>query len=127
MKSYRAIFLLKKLSSMTVCFRKQASLQVIICNFRFTYINQLAWFGFIGFTILDHPIHPPPHVLSSHNNGKITPPANYVIKVFNGVFQVYENQDAAENGESLNFSYTVFEKYIDDVNKMCNMISNRPL
>ncbi|XP_046649607.1 AMP deaminase 2-like isoform X6 [Daphnia pulicaria] len=78
-------------------------------------------------TVEDHPIHPPPHVLSSHNDGEIPESANCVIKALDGVFQVYESQEAADNGESLNFSYPVFKKYIDDVHKMCNMISNGPL
>ncbi|KAI9562378.1 AMP deamise 2 [Daphnia sinensis] len=77
--------------------------------------------------IKDHPIHPPPHILSSHNDGEIPPPANYVIKAFNGVFQVYEDEEAAENGDCLSFTYPVFKKYIDDVHRMCNMISNGPL
>jgi hypothetical protein len=107
---------------MYFCFRKKASLKAILRLFQ-VYFN---FFNF-GFTTLDHPIHPPPHVLSSHNDGEIPESANCVIKALNGVFQVYESQEAADNGESLNFSYPVFKKYIDDVHKMCNMISNGPL
>ncbi len=55
------------------------------------------------------------------------PAANYVIKALNGVFQVYESTEAAERGESFDYHYPVMRKYLDDVHKMCAMISNGPL
>lgn len=55
------------------------------------------------------------------------PAANYVIKAVDGVFQVFENAEAAERGECFDYQYPVMKKYIDDVGKMCAMIGNGPL
>ena len=76
---------------------------------------------------LDHPIHPPPSSLKSHFDMEKPPAANYVIKAFKGVFQVYLNAEAANRGECFNYTYPVMKQYLDDVNKMCTMISNGPL
>lgn len=65
--------------------------------------------------------------MSSHNDGEMPPPANYVVKAFNGVFHVFESEEDAENEKCLDFDYPDFKKYLDDVHKMCNMISNGPL
>ena len=65
--------------------------------------------------------------MATHYDNEIPASANYVIKAINGVFQVYESNEAVEREESLNYSYPSFKKYIYDVNKMCSLISNGPL
>jgi hypothetical protein len=78
--------------------------------------------------MIDHPIHPPPNFMASHYDNEIPASANYVIKAVNGVFQVYESDEAVEREECLSgYSYPSFKKYIYDVNKMCSLISNGPL
>ena len=77
--------------------------------------------------MLDHPIHPPSEFLSSSYGSGMPAPANYVIKSVDGVFHVFESDDAAQRGECLNYNYPVFKKYLDDVQRMCVMISDGPL
>lgn len=78
-------------------------------------------------TVEDHPIHPPSEFLSSSYGSGMPAPANYVIKSVDGVFHVFESDDAAQRGECLNYNYPVFKKYLDDVQRMCVMISDGPL
>ena len=75
----------------------------------------------------DHPIHPPSEFLSSEYGTGMPAPANYVIKSVDGVFHVFETEEAAQRGECLNYAYPVFKKYLDDVQRMCVMISDGPL
>ena len=77
--------------------------------------------------IADHPIHPPSEFLSCKYENARPPSANYLISSVDGVFHVYENADALQRGESLHCDYPVFRKYLDDVQRMCVMISDGPL
>ena len=77
--------------------------------------------------VVDHPIHPPPNFLSTHYDMEKPPPANYTVRALDGVFQVYETAEAAERGEAFDYRYPVLRKYLEDVSKMCAMISNGPL
>lgn len=65
--------------------------------------------------------------LSSQYACEMPASAGYRIRSVNGVFHLYESDEALERDEPLNYTYTSFKKYIVDVMKMCDMISNGPL
>lgn len=73
----------------------------------------------------DHPIHPPSAFLSSPYEVEPPASANYHIRAVDGVFQVYES--AEPEAVALPYAYPSFKKYMADVLKMCDMISNGPL
>lgn len=74
----------------------------------------------------DHPVHAP------SNEGdpwecESPPPSNYIIKCKLGVFQVYENDDAAASDKPLNYDYPDLASFVSDMNKLNTMIADGPL
>jgi len=74
----------------------------------------------------DHPIHVP---YDDENPWDIEfyPSLNYVIKPVNGVFQVYENEEAVKANQPKDYPYPLLETYISDLNKICMMMADGPL
>lgn len=54
-------------------------------------------------------------------------PKGYVIKPVDGVFQLYENQEAVERNEPINYSYPNLATFVQDMNLLCTMIADGPL
>ncbi|XP_065211003.1 AMP deaminase 2 isoform X2 [Planococcus citri] len=77
-------------------------------------------------TIEDHPIHVP---LSDKNpwHADFYESKGYVIKSNKGVFQVYENEEAARNDTPKDYFYPLLETYISDLNRICTMMADGPL
>ncbi|XP_034251283.1 AMP deaminase 2 isoform X1 [Thrips palmi] len=74
----------------------------------------------------NHPVHPPA------NRGdpwecEFPAPKGYVIKPVDGVFQLYENQEAVERDEPINYSYPNLATFVQDMNLLCTMIADGPL
>ncbi|XP_042882584.1 AMP deaminase 2-like isoform X7 [Penaeus japonicus] len=74
----------------------------------------------------DHPIHPPRKEVSPW---KIDVPENcgYEIRMMDGVFQVYPNEEAVRRNESLSYPYPNLARYIQDLNLLCALIANGPV
>ncbi|KAK7578161.1 hypothetical protein V9T40_010366 [Parthenolecanium corni] len=77
-------------------------------------------------TIADHPIHVP---TNDENPWDIDfyPSKNLIIKPVNGVFQVYENEEAVKENKPRDYPYPLLETYISDLNKICMMMADGPL
>ncbi|XP_047493302.1 AMP deaminase 2-like isoform X4 [Penaeus chinensis] len=74
----------------------------------------------------DHPIHPPRKEVSPW---KIDVPENcgYVVRMMDGVFQVYPSEEAVRRNESLSYPYPNLARYIQDLNLLCALIANGPV
>ncbi|XP_014293002.1 AMP deaminase 2 [Halyomorpha halys] len=77
-------------------------------------------------SIADHPVHVPSNV-GDPWECESPPPSNYVIKCKLGVFQVYENNDAAAADKPLNYDYPDLATFVSDMNKLNTMIADGPL
>lgn len=75
-------------------------------------------------TIEEHGIHPPLHEPWLAPD---IPDTDHVFVSNNGVFDIYENEEALKRNEPCNFSYPNVETFIADMNVMCNLIADGPL
>lgn len=86
------------------------------------------WFYVVDLFVLviDHPIHVP---TNDENPWDIDfyPSKNLIIKPVNGVFQVYENEEAVKENKPRDYPYPLLETYISDLNKICMMMADGPL
>ncbi|KAF6212286.1 hypothetical protein GE061_012808 [Apolygus lucorum] len=60
-------------------------------------------------------------------NCEFPEPSGYVIKIKAGVFQVYANEEKCEKNEPKQFPYPNLDKFIADMNELCNMVADGPL
>uniref|UniRef100_A0A0A9WA91 AMP deaminase n=2 Tax=Lygus hesperus TaxID=30085 RepID=A0A0A9WA91_LYGHE len=77
-------------------------------------------------SIDDHPVHAPPKTCDPWEC-EFPEPSGYVIKPKAGVFQLYENEEAFKKNEPKEFPYPHLDKFVADMNKLCNMIADGPL
>ncbi|CAO1382196.1 unnamed protein product [Diamesa serratosioi] len=73
-------------------------------------------------TIAEHPVNPPDN--TDPWQLEFPEDLNYVIKANKGVFEVYRD---AECTESINYAYTKYTDFVQDMQTMCAMIADGPL
>ncbi|XP_076066304.1 AMP deaminase isoform X3 [Oratosquilla oratoria] len=74
----------------------------------------------------DHPIHAPSRVDSPWNI-ELLEPLDYKLKLKNGVFQLFENQEAVDRDEPKNYKCPDFSEFLHDLNILCGLIVNGPV
>lgn len=76
-------------------------------------------------TIKDHPVHAP----ASRNPWEcdFPPDKKYVIKPVRGVFQVYKDQESADNNHPIAYPFPNLDVFVADMNRLCTMIADGPL
>nr|UAW06711.1 deaminase [Kerria lacca] len=77
-------------------------------------------------TIADHPIDVP---VSGKNPWHIEfyESKGLLFKAVNGVFHIYENEEALAKNKPRDYQYPLLETYISDLNKICMMMADGPL
>ncbi|KAF2354251.1 AMP deaminase [Trinorchestia longiramus] len=73
----------------------------------------------------DHPVHPPRR--DNPWNVYTAGDCGYKIKMVNGVFQVYEDQNCLDSDSPMPYYYPNLSRYITDLNLMCALIANGPV
>ncbi|XP_054257177.1 AMP deaminase 2 isoform X2 [Macrosteles quadrilineatus] len=74
----------------------------------------------------DHPVHAPPSTTSPWEC-EIPATKGYIIQPLRGVYQVYKDKTALDNGEALPYAYPRLDMFVQDMNRLCTMIADGPM
>ena len=75
------------------------------------------------FLFVDHPIHPPKTNADPWDCEFLPDQEDHVIKMVNGVFQVYRNQaDVEANKPASDYEFPDLDTYVTDMQLMCALI-----
>lgn len=74
----------------------------------------------------DHPVHPP-ESLEDPWDIPAAPNLHHVFQFHEGVYHVYENEEARLAGRALNFPYPDLAEFVSNMHRLCAMIADGPL
>lgn len=74
----------------------------------------------------DHPVHPP-ESLEDPWDIPAAPDLHHVFQFHEGVYHVFENEEARLVGRALNFPYPDLAEFVSNMHRLCAMIADGPL
>ena len=82
--------------------------------------------GWSSISLLDHQVHAPKSG-GNHWECSFPPDQGHLLRIEQGVFKVYRNQEDMEKGKPISYQCPSLEEFVKDLQKMCTLIADGPL